>query len=125
MPTLLYLAAFCAFFVGAAHSYLGELRIIQPLLSHGNFPVIRGSRKNTANIIRVAWHITTILFWVIGVILLLMARDALNSQSAAVVLASTFLPLGLHSLVASRAKHISWLPFLIIGGVSLYTSVVA
>jgi len=125
MAVLLYIAAFSAFFVGAAHSYLGEQRIIKPLLEHGNLPSVRGSQKNTAAIIRVAWHITTILYWVFGVLFVLMARDALNLQNVAVVFACTFLPLGLHSLVASRGKHISWLPFLTIGGVSLYTALVS
>lgn len=124
MATLLYIAAFFAFLVGVAHSYLGERRIITPLLKRGNLPFVRGSEKNTATTIRIAWHLTTILFWVVAIILLLMARNALNFQSTAVVFACTFLPLGLLSLVVSRGKHVSWLPFLIIGGVCLYAAAI-
>jgi hypothetical protein len=122
MSTVLYIAAFFAFAIGIAHSYLGERKIIAPLFERGNLPKIRGSEQTTATTIRVAWHITTYLFWAFGVILILLARDALSFQSVAAILAGTFLPMGLLSLIASRGRHVSWLPFLIIGGASLYAA---
>ncbi|MBT8447157.1 MAG: hypothetical protein KJO38_08420 [Gammaproteobacteria bacterium] len=123
MSTLLYIAAFFAFAVGIAHSYLGERKILIPLLQRGGLPEIRGSAHTTARVLRIAWHVTTLLFWVIGVILILAAGNALSVQSVSAVFAATFLPLGLLSLVASRGRHVSWPPFLIIGGACLYAAV--
>lgn len=122
MSTLLYIAAFFAFAVGIAHSYLGEHKIIAPLLARGNLPKIRGSEQTTATTIRVAWHVTTYLFWAFGVILVFLARDALSWHSVAAILAATFLPMGFLSLIASRGRHVSWLPFLIIGGACLFAA---
>jgi hypothetical protein len=122
LSTILYIAAFFAFAVGVAHSYLGERKILDPLIKRGNLPKIRGSEKTTARTIRIAWHVTTILFWVVGVVLIFLARNALNFQSMSAILAGTFLPLGVLSLIASRGRHVSWLPFLIIGGACLYAA---
>ena len=119
---MLYIAAFFAFAVGIAHSYLGERRILMPLFKRSDLPKVSGSAQTTARTLRVAWHITTYLFWAIGIMLILLARDALSVQSLSAVIAGTFLPLGLLSLVASRGRHISWLPFLIIGGACLYAA---
>jgi len=93
-----------------------------PLFRRGDLPKIRGSGQTTQKTIRIAWHVTTILFWVFGLILLLMARNALTVQSMSAVMAGTFLPMGVLSLVASRGRHVSWLPFLIIGGACLYAA---
>lgn len=122
MSTLLYIAAFFAFAVGIAHSYLGERKILLPLIQRGDLPKIRGSEETTATTIRIAWHVTTILFWVVGVVLIFMARNALHFQSITAILAGTFLPLGILSLIASRGRHVSWLPFLIIGGACMYAA---
>ncbi len=122
LSTILYIAAFFAFAVGIAHSYLGERRILLPLIKRGNLPKIRGSEEITAKTIRIAWHATTVLFWVVGVILIFLARNALDFHSMSAILAGTFLPLGILSLIASRGRHVSWLPFLIIGAACMYAA---
>ncbi|MBT8085498.1 MAG: hypothetical protein KJO19_11480 [Woeseia sp.] len=119
---MFYIAAFFCFAVGCAHSYLGERKIIAPLLRRGELPKIRNSEETTARVIRVAWHMTTLLFWVSGVLFILMAQNKLNVQNVSISFASLFLPMGLISLVVSRGRHVSWPPFLIVGGICLYAA---
>lgn len=105
--------------MGVGHSYLGERYILIRLFHRGNLPTLSGGTGYTQQILRFAWHLTSILFWGFAAILALMAWQALQFQNIAAVLAATFFLCGLLTLVATKGKHLAWLVFWLVAGVCL------
>jgi len=122
MTTLLYTAAIFTFAIGISHSVLGEKYILTRLFRRDNIPHLFGSPEFTIMTLRFAWHITTIAWWGLAAILILIAEKLLTVNNVLLVIAVTFLISGVVSLIASKAKHYSWIIFLIIGGCSLYVA---
>ncbi|MFT5503150.1 MAG: hypothetical protein ACI845_000323 [Gammaproteobacteria bacterium] len=122
MDILLYIAAFLAVGMGLVHSLLGEKYIITPLLRQDNLPVLFGSTDFTIRTIRFAWHITTLAWWGLASILILMAHPPLETETVGMVVGITFLAHFLTALIGSKGKHMSWLAFLIIGIIALYAA---
>ena len=120
MSTLLYLAAILTFVIGIIHSVLGERYILTRLFRRNDLPALFGGPEFTILTLRFAWHITTIAWWGFAAILILMATESLSFHNTAIVLSATFLATGLIALLASRGKHLSWIVFLMIGGICLY-----
>ncbi len=123
MTIILYTAAFFLFAIGITHSFLGERYILTRLFRRDNIPKLFGSTDFTKQTLRFAWHITTIAWWGFAAILILLAEEKHSFQNISIVIAVTFLTSGIISLVASKAKHYSWIVFLFIGGASLYAAV--
>jgi len=122
METLLYVAAFFTFVIGITHSVLGERYILIRLFRRNNLPELFGSTDFTKQTLRFAWHITTIAWWGLAAILMLLANDNFSSYNVTIVISVTFLTSGIISLIASKGKHYSWLVFLFIGGLSLFAA---
>lgn len=123
MTTLLSIAAFLAFAVGAAHSYLGERYILVRLLRRPDaLPRLRGGTEFTARTLRFAWHLTTLAWWGFAAILVLLAREAVSFRNVCAVLAATFLLSGAVTFLASRGRHLAWIVFLAIGAICLYAA---
>lgn len=115
ISTSLLLAAVLTFLVGAAHSWLGERKLIGPLLA----PEARQgllARTWVRSVLRFAWHLTTIAWWGSAATFAALARAPLSAQGRLTVeLASaTFLVTGVVVLVTSRGRHLAWPVFLII-----------
>lgn len=123
MTTLLYIAAFLAFIIGVIHSVLGERYILIRLFRRDNLPELFGGTEFTIQTLRFAWHITTLAFWGFAAILILLAQDAFSFENLLLVIAVTFLTIGIVALVASRGRHLAWIVFLLIGGICLYAGV--
>ena len=123
METLLYVAAFFTFVIGITHSVLGERYILIRLFRRNNLPELFGSTDFTKQTLRFAWHITTIAWWGLAAILMLLANDNFSSYNVTIVISVTFLTSGIISLIASKGKHYSWLVFLFIGGLSLFAAI--
>ncbi len=104
------LAAFLLLMVGIAHSYLGERFILQRLFRRGDLPKLFGSDWFTRRTLRFAWHLTTVLWWGIAAVLIPISNG--SARVALLGLSVTFGVSGLIALVASRARHLSWLLFL-------------
>lgn len=119
--TTLLVAAILTIAIGAVHSWLGERRLIGPLLS----PELRqgplASSPFARQVLRFAWHLTSIAWWGIGAILAVLAFSPLDPQSRLMVavIGATFLASGIVTLVASRSRHLAWPVFLAIAGLSL------
>ena len=100
--TALALAAALTVGIGLAHSWLGERRLIQPLLApehrHGVL-----TRSFSRRVLRFAWHITTLAWWGLAAILAIMAAGPGSPQSHAIlkVIAVVFLVSGALTLVQS------------------------
>lgn len=113
-------AALLTLAIGLAHSWIGERRLIGPLLApehrHGllTHPFAR-------QVLRMAWHVTTLAWWGIAAVLAILALGPITGQGRLVLLAIglMFLVSGLLSLVAGRGRHLSWPVFLAIAGLSL------
>lgn len=119
----LYLAALLLLGVGLAHSWLGERYVLRRIERSASLPKLRlGGVEMMAQVLRFAWHITSIAWFGMAAILLLMAHDALSPRTAGAVIAGTFLVSALTSGIPSRGKHYSWLVFLAVALLVLYAT---
>ena len=115
----LILAAFLAWFVGTAHSWLGERRLLGPLLAER--AGMLGRSKFAARTLRGAWHLTTLAWWGLGATLatVALAPPASQVHGALVAMAITFLVTGAVIAISSRGRHFAWPIFVAIAGLSL------
>jgi hypothetical protein len=118
----LYAAAALLFAVGIAHSYLGERYILMRLFRREGLPALFGSSEFTTRTLRFAWHITSIAWWGLAGVLILLAHPPATPRAIGSVIGGTFLAHFAIVLVASRGKHLSWLVFLAIGVLVLYAT---
>ncbi len=120
MGAALMSAAVLAVLVGIAHSVLGERYILARLFRRDGLPKLFGGVEFTRRTLRFAWHVTTLAWWGYAALLVVMARGPLSLDTAAIVIAATFLCTAGVTLVASRGRHLAWLVFAAIGGLVLY-----
>lgn len=117
----MYIAALLLFGIGAAHSVLGERYVLRRIERLENIPSLTlGGRELMVQVLRFAWHLTTIAWFGFAAILLLMAHDALSNRSAALVVAVIFIVSALTSGIPSRGQHYSWIIFLAVGAIAFY-----
>ena len=111
-------AALLVFATGAAHSWFGERRLLGPLLAPEPNRQLSDFARRT---IRFAWHLTTIAWCGIGVALISLAvstpLDQLNRPVLGII-AATFLLTACVTLISSRGRHLAWVVFLVIAGLS-------
>ncbi len=119
---MFYLAAVFIFLVGAAHSYLGEKYILTRLFRKNNLPKLRGGTEFTRNTLRFAWHVTTLAWLGLAIVLIYLASGQIPKQEIGNIIGITFLIHFLVALIASKGKHLSWVAFLIISAATLYAS---
>lgn len=124
MSIALYIAAFLAVLVGVAHSYLGECYILIRLFRHKDLPKLFGGTEFTTRTLRFAWHITTIAWWGLAAILFQVALGNVSTSSVAFAIGITFVATGIVTLAISRAKHLAWPVFLLIGCIALYAAAI-
>jgi hypothetical protein len=124
MEWALYIAAFLVLATGAAHSILGERYILVRLFRRTEIPHLFGGPEFTVRTLRFAWHITTVAWWGLGAIIILVARGEATSSTVLLVLSGTSLASAVVAAVGSRFRHLSWLVFVAVA-VLLYMSAVA
>lgn len=122
IKTLLYFAAFLVFGIGVIHSLLGEKYILMRLFRRGNIPELFGSADFTVRTLRFAWHLTTIAWWGLAAIILLLAHPPLESSTVGAVIGCTFSAHFLIVVVGTKGKHLSWIVFLIVGVIAFYAT---
>jgi len=122
MTILLYSAAFLLAAVGIAHSYLGERYVLMRLARREDLPKLSGSSKVMIRTLRFAWHVTTVAWWGLAAILVLLAHPPATSSAIGLVIGCTFLAHFAIVIVASRGKHLSWPVFLAIGILVIYAT---
>jgi hypothetical protein len=96
-----------------AHSYLGERYIHIPLLKRGHLPKIFGSDLLTARTLRFAWHLTTLAWIGIAVILLVLDTSPMHTLIARIIIGIS-LTSAILAGTLSRGRHFSWIVFLTI-----------
>ncbi|MBM7068259.1 hypothetical protein [Actibacterium sp. 188UL27-1] len=119
---MLILAAILLFAVGLMHSLRGDRHLIAPILALPDLPIILGSRRNTELTLRIGWHVTTLFWWILGVVLIVMQfRIAAAPDVLLWGISGACGVTGLAALILSRGKHMSWvffLPIAVLAGVS-------
>ena len=119
---MLVTSAFLAIFIGLVHSYLGERYILTRLFKR-DLPKLLGSDWFTKRVLRFAWHLTTVAWWGLAGILFILASPGENIQKQILmVIAGVFLVSGLVSASFTKGKHISWIFFWLISGLSFYVA---
>ena len=120
---MLIAAAVLTFLIGLAHSYLGERYIIIRLLRRDNLPHLFGSDLFTKKTLRFAWHITTVAWWGLAAILVVLASP-IHHQHYPILLTISlvFFISGSISLWFSKGKHFSWVVFFAIAALTGYAA---
>ena len=109
---MLLVASILLIFIGAVHSLLGEKYLILRLLKRDNLPKLFGGDEFTKQLIRFAWHLTTLAWWAIAAILWVFWGGVDAQQHIILqIIAVTFVLSGTLALVASKGKHLSWIIF--------------
>jgi hypothetical protein len=86
-------------------------------------PHLFGSDFFPKRTLRFAWHITTFAWWGFGYLLFRIASGEENlSQEVLYTIGIVFLLSGIFSFGFTKGRHLSWVVFWIISGVSFYTA---
>jgi hypothetical protein len=106
--------------IGIAHSWIGERRLIGPLLRPDSGSKLLDRSPFAGQTLRFAWHITTIAWWGTAAALIILARPPITGQGRAILvaIAATYAITGLITLVASRGRHLAWPVFFAIAGLT-------
>jgi hypothetical protein len=98
--------------IGITHSYLGETKILRPMYAQYQLPVLRGSDRATKNVMRFAWHLTSVAWAGIGAISFAFASPARNPIVCALrIIAVTFAIHAVVTAASSRGRHYAWTVF--------------
>jgi hypothetical protein len=116
MNSWLVLAGILSVLIGFAHSLLGERLVLGPLFRWGELPKLLGSTDFTRQTLRFTWHLTTVLLFGIGFVIIMLSLAPAIPQTAWIlrVFATTFAVCSLVSLAGARGRHFSWWVFLVI-----------
>jgi hypothetical protein len=96
---------------------LGERYIIIRLLRRTDLPKLRGSDEFTRQILRFAWHLTSVAWLGLAAILVYfgLGRDE-HSATVPQIIAVTFAVHAVVTFAASRGRHYAWIVF---GGIAI------
>ena len=107
-------AALLAIAIGAVHSILGERYIIRPILRRADLPQLFGDDSFTRQTIRFAWHLTTVAWFGLAAILIVLSGPFISirvGDGVVFAIALTFLVTTIVALAGSRGRHLSWVVF--------------
>src|SRR5664279_2991178 len=112
---LLVSAALILIFCGIAHSYLGERYLFKRLFALRNLPLFRSDRAYTQQVIRYAWHLTSLAWWGLAVLLFVFAFPPASVRLLELVCGSIAMFTGLIILGTAGTRHPAWYLFLVAG----------
>lgn len=103
---LLFTAAVLLVVTAVAHSVLGERRLLGPLLVRREGILASDLARF---ILRFAWHLTSVTWAILALILVQLVRDPATARLwAAAATGVAFTAIGLFDAVASRGRHVGW-----------------
>ena len=122
MSTALLTAAALSAAIGIVHSWLGERRLIGPLLDPETRTGMLAHSAFARSVLRFAWHITTIAWIGIGAVFAIFATAPLTAldRSVLVALALTMAVTGAVIFYTGRGRHWAWPVFLAIAALAAY-----
>ncbi len=116
---MLTIAAALIFALGAAHSYLGERYLLARLFACESLPTLLGTTDFLKQTLRFVWHLTTVAWWGLAILLLQAEDGTLSATSVVRVIGWTAIVSGLFPLGFTRGRHLSWIVMFAIGGLAL------
>ncbi len=120
---MLNIAAILCLVVGIIHSYLGERYILVRLFRRENIPHLFGSDYFTKGTLRFVWHITTFSWWGFGYLLWqLSGGQELSFQTVLYTISTVSFFSGIFSFGFTKGKHLSWVVFWVIAGLTYYVA---
>lgn len=103
------------------HSIAGEHFLIKPMFKYRGNRVLENELARL--VLRFAWHLTSVLWFLLAAILYLLAFDAEHlSVGILFYTGVAFVGIGLFDLIASRGRHIGWPSLLAVGVCTLSAS---
>ncbi len=99
--------------IGFVHSFVGERKLITPLSNQISNIVFEDDPLNRL-VLRAAWHLTTIAWWGIAIVIYDLANMSSPPQLTVHALAGTFILTGFFIGAFTRGKHPAWVVFGII-----------
>ncbi len=112
---MLIIASLLLVLCGLVHSVLGERYILMRLFKRENLPELFGSDRFTKGTLRFAWHITSLAWFGFAALLLLLPDSKILLLTCSLVFALS----GLLAAYFTGGKHLSWLVFFMISGLTL------
>ncbi|MCP4551188.1 MAG: hypothetical protein GY834_03905 [Bacteroidetes bacterium] len=106
-------AAILLVIIGLIHSFVGEQKLITPLSRQTSNTVFEEDSLNRP-VLRVAWHLTTIAWWGLAIVIFDLANLSRPPQLTVHAMAGTFILTGFSIGVFTRGKHPAWIVFGII-----------
>lgn len=116
---LLYISAVLALVTILVHSIVGEKRLITPLVNSDHGVMEADLAKQ---VVRFAWHFTSIIGLIAVYILFDAARDfAAADKTLLIITGGAFLIAGIYDAIVTRGKHIGWPLLAAIGFLTILT----
>ncbi|MDO5504844.1 MAG: hypothetical protein Q4F49_00945 [Pseudoxanthomonas suwonensis] len=115
----LQLTAVLLFLLGLAHSVLGERFILIRLFRRDNLPKLFGGTDFTTRTLRFAWHITTVTWWALAVMLWHLDGGVADARFLLRTIGLALLAAGALPLLLTRGRHLSWIVLWLVGAVAL------
>lgn len=116
---MLIIASLLLILCGLVHSVLGERYILIRLFKRENLPHIFGSDQFTKGTLRFAWHITSLTWFGFAALLVLLPDSKILLFTVSILFAVS----GVFSAYYTRGRHLSWLVFWVISGLTLASAV--
>jgi hypothetical protein len=108
---MLIISALLLIFIGLVHSYLGEKHILTRLFKR-ELPKLFGSDIFTKQVLRFAWHLTTIAWFGFAAILVALSTGTSDFlQTSLYIICFVFLISGAMSFGYTKGKHYSYIVF--------------
>jgi len=120
MSAVLLVAASLVLFIGVAHSVLGERFVLPRLLALPDLPLLHRDRRYTTSVLRYAWHLTSLAWWGLAGILIVVAVSGPSVRNVGAVVAGTLLLSAVVILVTAGRRHPAWSLFLLAGAAAWY-----
>ena len=115
MNLLFVTAAVLLISISLAHSFLGERLLIVPLFQEKSVQLF-GKKPYMKPVLRFAWHITTIAWWGLALVIFDFAGVEHPSHMSVHAIAVTSTVTGLIICYFSKGRHLAWMVFLAIAG---------
>ena len=116
---MLIIASMLLVLCGFVHSILGEKYILIRLFKRENLPHLLGSDQFTKGTLRFAWHVTSLAWFGFAALLVLLPESVPLLLTVSIVFALS----GVFSAYYTNGKHLSWLVFFVISGLTLASAV--
>jgi hypothetical protein len=113
MNVAFLIVAVVLFMLGIAHSAFGEKLLLIPMAKEKSVDLFK-QKPYMVSVMRFAWHITSIAWWGMALIVLDFAQIGDPSIFSVYALAGTFALTGIIILAFSKGLHPAWFFFLAI-----------